>query len=125
MKKTINIADAPKPVGPYNQAVLSNGMLFISGQIPLDPYTGKLSSGDIREKTKLVMDNIGKILAEAGMNFSNVVKCTLYVADLDAFKEINEVYANYFTENAPARETIQAAKIPLGAELEISAIATV
>ncbi len=123
MKKIIFTPNAPKPVGPYSQAVLSNNLLFISGQIPIDPKTGKMEAHSIQDQAKQVMENIKTILSEAGMNFSDVVKSSIFITDMNNFSVINEVYGSYFSENPPARETIQISKLPLNADVEISMIA--
>ncbi|MEN8137785.1 MAG: RidA family protein [Bacteroidota bacterium] len=123
MKIIINTNNAPAPIGPYNQAVKVGNMLYTSGQIAIDPVSGKLKNSDIIEETNLVMANIAAILEEAGMNFSNVVKCTIFIKNMDQFSEINEVYGNYFSENAPARETVEVARLPKDVNIEISVIA--
>lgn len=123
MKTALNIAGAPKPIGPYSQAVLINNMLFISGQVPIDPVTNVMIEGDIRILTTKVMENIGSLLSEAGMDFSHVIKCSIFLADLQDFTAVNETYASWFTEPYPARETIQAARLPKDARVEISVIA--
>ena len=124
MERTIFYTEnAPKPVGPYSQAVLAGKTLYISGQIPINPATNTLIDVDITLATKQVMENIGAILAEAGMDFSNVVKCTIFVTDMAKFKDVNAVYFNYFEESFPARETVQVSALPMTAMVEISAIA--
>jgi 2-iminobutanoate/2-iminopropanoate deaminase len=123
MKKIIKTNKAPMPIGPYNQAVLHNDTLYVSGQIPLNPENGELVKGDIKKETKQVMDNIEAILKEAGMTFENVVKTTIFIIDMNLFSQINEVYGSYFTDSHPARETVQVAKLPLGVNIEISLIA--
>ena len=124
MKKIINTANAPAPIGPYNQAVLSNGTLYISGQIPMDPKTGELVAGDIAEETRQCMKNLKAILTEAGMTFENVVKSSIFLSDMNQFSVVNEVYAFYFTEEtAPARETVEVANLPKFVNVEISMIA--
>ena len=124
MKTIINTDKAPAPIGPYNQAVKIGDMLFTSGQIALDPKTGELNTSDIVSETKLVMANIEAILEEAGMNFSNVVKSSIFIKDMDQFSTINEVYGSYFTENEPARETVEVARLPKDVNIEISVIAS-
>ena len=124
MKKAINISDAPKPIAPYSQGILCNGFLFVSGQIPLSPYTGELIKGDIQEQTKQVMANILAILKETNMDFSNVVKASIFLSDMNNFTKVNEVYATYFSEVPPARECIQAACLPKNVDVEISVIAS-
>jgi len=123
MKKAINVSGAPKAIGPYSQAILSSGMLFVSGQIPFDPSTGELVKGDIQEQTKRVMANILAILKDVEMDFSNVVKASIFLSDMENFQKVNEVYATYFSENPPARECIQAARLPRNVDIEISVIA--
>ncbi|TSA39285.1 MAG: RidA family protein [Porphyromonadaceae bacterium] len=124
MKKVITTRYAPAAIGPYSQAIETGDLVFISGQIPIVPETGKLLEGDIRVQTEQVMKNIGAILAAAGLQFGNVVKCTCFLADIGDFKEMNEVYGSYFTSEPPARATFQVAKIPMGSKVEIDAIAT-
>ncbi len=124
MKKIITTTNAPAPIGPYNQAVLSGNTLYISGQIPIDPATGKLIEGDIAKETKQSMENLRAILTEAGMTFENVVKTSIFIADMNQFAEINAVYATYFdAEIAPARETVEVANLPKFVNVEISMIA--
>ena len=124
MKKIITTNNAPAPIGPYNQAVLSGNTLYISGQIPIDPVTGKLVEGDIAQETKQSMENLKAILTAAGMTFENVVKTSIFIADMNQFAEINAVYATYFnTESAPARETVEVANLPKFVNVEISMIA--
>lgn len=123
MKEIINTTHAPAPIGPYNQAVSANGFVFVSGQIPLDTVTGQIISGDIKAETHKVMENIGAILTEAGLNFSNVVKTSIFLTDMGSFGSVNEVYGSYFTDNFPARETVQVAALPKNVNVEISVIA--
>ena len=124
MKKIINTENAPAPIGPYNQAVLSGDTLYISGQIPLDPVTGHLIEGDIAKETKQCLENLKAILVEAGMTFENVVKSSIFISDMNQFSEINTVYASYFNPaNAPARETVEVANLPKFVNVEISMIA--
>ncbi|MDX9905979.1 MAG: RidA family protein [Bacteroidales bacterium] len=123
MKKIISTPDAPKAVGPYSQAVEFNGMLFISGQIPIDPAIGKIVDGGIREQTEQVMKNIGVILKEAGYDYKDVVKSTCLLNDMDNFAAMNEVYARYYPENPPARAAYGVVRLPLGAMVEIETIA--
>lgn len=122
-KQIIKTNGAPAPIGPYNQAVKAGGMLFISGQIALDPVDGTLYQGDVKIETAKVMDNLSAILKEAGMDFSNVVKTSIFLMDMGQFAAVNEVYATYFTDNFPARETVQVAGLPKGVNVEISMIA--
>ena len=122
-KKIIRTNNAPAPIGPYNQAVLCGEMLFISGQIALDPVNGTLVDGNIVAETTQVMKNLLAILDAAGMNFSNVVKTSIFLMDMGQFGLVNEVYARYFETDAPARETVQVAGLPRGVNVEISMIA--
>lgn len=125
MEKTIiTTKNAPAPIGPYNQAVAVNGTLYISGQICLDAATGNLKNRDIQDETHQVMQNLKAILQEAGMDFSNVVKTTIFITDMNSFSEINEVYGKYFSGNFPARETVQVSALPKFVNVEISMIAT-
>ncbi len=124
MKKIITTKNAPAPIGPYNQAVLKGNMLFTSGQIAIDPVTGLLNTGDIKEETKTVMENIKAVLKEADMSFENVLKTSIFISDMNNFAAINEVYATYFNEaTAPARETVEVANLPKYVNVEISVIA--
>lgn len=124
MKKVITTSNAPAPIGPYNQAILTGNTLYISGQIPIDPKTGNLVEGDIKAETKQSMENLKAILTEAGMTFENVVKSCIFVNDMHQFSEINEVYGSYFNpETAPARETVEVANLPKFVNVEISMIA--
>ncbi len=122
-KKIIRTDNAPAPIGPYNQAVQFGNMLFISGQIPLHPATGDIILDDIQAATKLVMDNLKAILTEAGMDFSHAIKTTIFLTDMGQFAQVNEVYGSYFTDNPPARETVQVSGLPKGVHVEISMIA--
>lgn len=122
-KKIIRTENAPAPIGPYNQAVMYGDTLYVSGQIALDPKTGELVQDDIQTETKMVMENLKAVLAEAGMDFSNVIKSTIFLMDMEQFALVNEVYGNYFGENPPARETVQVAGLPKGVNVEISVIA--
>lgn len=122
-KKIIRTDKAPAPIGPYNQAVQWGNMLFVSGQIALDPASGELLQGDVQAETKLVMENLKAILTEAGMDFSHVLKSTIFLMDMGQFAQVNEVYGSYFTSNPPARETVQVAGLPKGVQVEISVVA--
>ena len=122
-KKIINTQNSPAPIGPYNQAILVGDTLYISGQICIDPSTGSLKNRDIQEETHQAMQNIKAILQEAGMNFSNVVKATIFITDMNRFSEINEIYGKYFSDSFPARETVQVSALPKFANVEISMIA--
>ena len=124
MKKIINTPNAPAPIGPYNQAVLTGNTLYISGQIPIDPKTGNLVEGDIKKETKQSMENLKAILTEAEMTFDHVVKSTIFIKDMHQFAQINEIYGSYFDpETAPARETVEVANLPKFVNVEISMIA--
>jgi 2-iminobutanoate/2-iminopropanoate deaminase len=121
--RIIHAAHAPAPIGPYSQAVLANGVLYVSGQIALDPASGNLVQDDIETETHQVMKNIAAILQEAGLTFTHVVKCTIFVKDLQHFTRINNVYGSYFTQNPPARETVEVSRLPKDVNVEISCIA--
>lgn len=123
MKKIISTTHAPSAVGPYSQAVEAGGMLFVSGQVPIDPIQGKIPEGDIQTHTRQVLENIRAILAEAGYSLEQVVKCTCYLADMADFKAMNEVYATFFTSAQPARAAFSVKELPLNARVEIEAIA--
>jgi 2-iminobutanoate/2-iminopropanoate deaminase len=124
MKKIIETKNAPAPIGPYSQAVLINNTLYSSGQIAIDPATGNLVTENIEAETTQVMQNIKAVLAAAEMNFDQVIKTTIFISDMNDFTKINEVYGSYFNEiNAPARETVQVAKLPKNVNVEISVIA--
>lgn len=124
MKKIIKTANAPLPIGPYNQAVLKGNTLYASGQIAIDPNTNELIHGDIKAETKQVMENLAAVLRAADMDFSQVVKCSIFISDMNDFSEINQVYGSYFDdETAPARETVQVSVLPKNVNVEISLIA--
>jgi 2-iminobutanoate/2-iminopropanoate deaminase len=124
MKKIIKTSKAPAPIGPYNQAILSGNTLYTSGQIAIDPSSGKLKIDTIKEETLLVMENMKAVLAAADMTFENVVKTSIFISDMTNFSEINEVYGSYFNEDtAPARETVEVANLPKFVNVEISMIA--
>jgi 2-iminobutanoate/2-iminopropanoate deaminase len=124
MKKIIKTPLAPAPIGPYNQAVLAGNTLYVSGQIAIDPQTGELLQGSIEEETQLVMQNLKAVLREANMDFSHVVKASIFVKNMHQFGQINEVYGKYFSANqAPARETVEVANLPKFVNVEISVIA--
>jgi 2-iminobutanoate/2-iminopropanoate deaminase len=123
MKKVINTADAPAPIGPYSQAITTGNLIFVSGQIPSHPFTGELIINDITIATNLVMENIGAILKEAGADYSDIVKTSIFLTDMKSFAEVNEVYGTYFEDNFPARETVQVSGLPKGVNVEISVIA--
>lgn len=123
MKKIISTDKAPKAIGPYSQAIEANGTLYISGQIPINPETGKLIEGDIKEQTEQVMKNIGTVLEAAGYSFSDVVKSTCLLNDMNNFAAMNEVYGKYYQTNPPARVAYSVVKLPLGSLIEIDTIA--
>jgi 2-iminobutanoate/2-iminopropanoate deaminase len=122
--KTIATEDAPAAIGPYSQAVKSGSLLFLSGQIPLDPKTGAMVPGGIVEQTERVLDNLAAVLAAGGASFANVVRTTIYLTDLGDFAKVNEAYGKRFGASAPARATVQVAALPRGAAVEIDAIAS-
>ncbi|MCX6277509.1 MAG: RidA family protein [Bacteroidetes bacterium] len=123
MKNIISSTDAPKAIGPYSQAVEVNGLLFISGQIPIDPATGKIIEGGISEQTEQVMKNIGAILKEAGYEYTDVVKSTCLLSDMDNFVAMNAVYGKYYSVNPPARAAYSVVRLPMGVLVEIETIA--
>jgi 2-iminobutanoate/2-iminopropanoate deaminase len=124
MKKIIKTSKAPAPIGPYNQAILSGNTLYTSGQIAIDPSSGKLKIGTIKEETLLVMENMKAVLAAADMTFENVVKTSIFISNMTNFSEINEVYGSYFNEDtAPSRETVEVSNLPKFVNVEISMIA--
>ncbi|MFN9953332.1 MAG: RidA family protein [bacterium] len=122
-KTIINTTKAPAPIGPYNQAILKGDELFISGQIGLDPVTGQLNNKDIATETRQVMLNLQAILDAAGMNFSHVIKTTIFLTDMHQFAQVNEVYGSFFVADFPARETVQVSALPKFVNVEISMIA--
>lgn len=123
MKEAITSSDAPKAIGPYSQAVRAGGLVFLSGQIPLDPRTGELVAGDVRAQADRVLDNLAAVLRAAGLSFEQVVKTTIYLTDLADFGAVNEVYGKRFGAVPPARATVQVAALPRGAKVEIDAVA--
>lgn len=125
MKKIISTETAPKAIGPYSQAVLHNGLVFLSGQIPLDPATNQLITGDIAAQTERVLENIKAVLEASGSSLERVLKTTVFLTDMRNFPKMNEVYSRYFSENAPARSTVEAARLPRDVQVEIDAIASV
>ena len=124
MKQAIASPLAPKPVGPYSASLRAGQLLFVSGQVPLDPATGRMVEGDIAVHTRRVLDNVGALLEAAGLSFAAVVRSTVFLADMNDFQAMNEVYATYFREPYPARSTVQAARLPRDARVEIDVIAT-
>lgn len=125
MKKAIQIPGAPAPIGPYSQAILKSGTLYVSGQIPLNPATNELVQDSIENATHQIMKNINALLTEAGMTLENVVKCNIFLKDLNNFSRVNEIYSQYFRSLPPARETVQVSKLPMDVDIEISCIAIV
>lgn len=124
MKKIIKISNAPQPLATYSQAVLTNGTLYVSGQIGIDPKSGILVDGGVAAQCKQVMINIRNILMEAGMDYSNVVKCSIFMKDMNDYAAVNKVYGEYFYHDSPAREAISVVGLPLNVDIEISCIAT-
>jgi 2-iminobutanoate/2-iminopropanoate deaminase len=122
-KKVINTSKAPAPIGPYNQAIISNNMMYVSGQIPLNPETNELIIADVAAETHQVMRNLLAILEEAGINFNHVVKSTIFLSDMNLFASVNEVYGSYFSSDYPARETVAVKSLPKNVNVEISMIA--
>lgn len=125
MKSAVHTDLAPKAIGPYSQAVVFNGMAYLSGQIPLDPATGQIVAGDIAVQTERVLENLKAVLEATGSSLEMVLRTTVFLADIADFPTMNEVYARYFGETPPARSTIQAAKLPRGARVEIDCIAAI
>lgn len=125
MKEIVSTDGAPGAIGPYSQAVKAGGMVFCSGQIPIDPATGDFVSDVVAEQTEQVLKNLSEVLSAAGTNLGNVVKTTVFLADMNDFAEMNEVYGRYFGDNKPARATVQAARLPRDAKVEIDCIALV
>ncbi|MBA4166860.1 MAG: RidA family protein [Chitinophagaceae bacterium] len=123
-KKFINTPEAPAPIGPYSQAVQTGSLLFVSGQVAIDPLTNEVNTKDITTETKLVMKNLLGILHEAQMDFNNVVKTTIFLTDMSLFAQVNEIYGSYFTGNFPARETVAVKGLPKNVNVEISMIAS-
>lgn len=123
MKKIIKTADAPKAIGPYSQAVDAGGLVFTSGQIPIDPATGEVVQGDIKEQTKLVLENAKSILVAAGCNLTKVIKVTLYLKNMSDFDAVNEVYGAYFPADPPARSTVEVSRLPKDAPFEMDFVA--
>ncbi len=124
MKSAVSSPQAPKAIGPYSQAVRAGSLLFASGQIPLDPATGTIVEGDITAQTRRVMENLGAVLGAAGLSFASVVRTTIFLADMNDFAKVNEVYGGYFAEPYPARATVQVARLPRDVRVEIDVIAS-
>jgi len=124
VKETITTQNAPGAIGPYSQAIKAGGMVYCSGQIPIDPQTGEFVSDVVAEQTEQVLKNLSEVLKAAGTSLDNVVKTTVFLADMNDFAEMNEVYSRFFTDNKPARATVQAARLPRDARVEIECIAT-
>jgi 2-iminobutanoate/2-iminopropanoate deaminase len=124
MKRAISSDGAPKAIGPYSPAVRAGQLVFLSGQVPMDPATGNLVDGDIAAQTRRVFDNLGALLTAAGLTFANVVRTTVFLADMNDFAAMNQVYATYFSEPYPARSTVQVARLPKDARVEIDLIAS-
>ena len=123
MKKIISTSDAPAAIGPYSQGVRVGSIIYYSGQIPLDPKTGQIVSGDVGVQARRVMENIGGLLKAEGLGYDNIVKTTIFLADINDFQTVNEIYGSYFKQAPPARSTIQAGALPKGARVEIETIA--
>jgi len=123
MKQIILTSDAPAPIGPYSQAVIANGFLYVSGQIAINPATGELNQISLKEETHQVMRNLNALLLEAGYEFEHVVKTTIFLSDMSLFAEVNDIYGSYFSKDYPARETVAVKGLPKGVNVEISAIA--
>ena len=122
-KKVINTSNAPEPMGPYNQAIMVDNLLYISGQVCIDPVSGSLKNKDLQEETHQVMHNLKAILQAAGMGFNHVVKTTIFLTDINRFSEVNEIYGKYFDGDFPTRETVQVSALPKFVNVEISMIA--
>ena len=123
MKQALSSPGAPKAIGPYSSALLADPFLFISGQVPFDPTTGAMVDGDIKAQTQRVLENIGALLESGGLSYANVVRTTVFLADMNDFAAMNDVYRTFFNEPYPARSTVQAARLPRDARIEIDAIA--
>ena len=124
MKQAVSSSDAPKAIGPYSQAVRVGQLLFVSGQVPLDPATGEMVTGDIAAQTRRVFENLGAVLKAGGRSFNDVVRTTVFLADMNDFAEVNKIYGTYFSEPYPARATVQVARLPKDARVEIDVIAS-
>jgi 2-iminobutanoate/2-iminopropanoate deaminase len=124
-KKVIFTTNAPTPIGPYSQAVMTGNMLFVSGQIAIDPETSTILNGDISQETRQVMFNIGAILNAADLHYHNIIKTTIFLKDMNNFAAVNEIYGHFFSDNFPARETVEVSRLPKDVNVEISVIAVV
>ena len=124
-KEIISTKDAPQAIGPYSQAVRFGNLIFVSGQIPIKPETGKIMKGNIGEQTKLILENLNNILAAGGSSLDNVLRTTIFLTNLEDYSVVNETYAQYFNDLPPARSTVQVAKLPMDAQIEIDAIASI
>jgi 2-iminobutanoate/2-iminopropanoate deaminase len=124
MKTAISSTAGARPVGPYSPALRAGSLLFVSGQVPIDPASGQMVGGDIGAQTRRVLDNVGALLTAAGLSFNHIVRTTVYLADMNDFAAMNEAYGSYFTQPYPARSTVQAARLPRDARIEIDAIAS-
>ena len=123
LKKIVKTDKAPAAIGPYSQAVVHQNTLYCSGQIALDPESMEIVSNDVEEQTRQVMQNIEQVLLEAGSNFAKVLKCSIFLADMNYFSEVNEIYGSYFPDNPPSRETVEVSRLPKDVKIEISCIA--
>ncbi len=124
-KEIISTKDAPQAIGPYSQAIRFGNLIFVSGQIPIEPEAGKILKGDIKEQTKLTLENLNNVLAASGSSLDNVLRTTIFLTDLESYPVVNETYAQYFNDLPPARSTVQVAKLPMDAQIEIDAIACI
>ena len=122
-RKTLRSGNAPEPVGTYSQGIAADGWLFVSGQIPIDPNTGRLVEGSFKSRVRRVFENISAILSEGGADLSDVVKTTVFLTNLDLFSEVNEVYSEYFPDEPPARAAVEVSRLPMGSEVEIECVA--
>ncbi len=124
-KEIISTKDAPQAIGPYSQAIRFGNLIFVSGQIPIDPEAGKILKGDIKEQTKLILENLNNVLAAGGTSLNDVLRTTIYLTDLENYPVVNETYTQYFNDMPPTRSTVQVAKLPMDAQIEIDAIACI
>ncbi len=124
-KEIISTKDAPQAIGPYSQAIRFGNLIFVSGQIPIEPEAGKILKGDIKGQTKLILENLNNVLAASGSSLDNVLRTTIFLTDLESYPVVNETYAQYFNDLPPARSTVQVAKLPMDAQIEIDAIACI